>query len=430
MATETLRPSAAGDECNLPGQDGAVCPNHYQNVDEAVADDGTTTVRNGTLGYLRDLYNLPASGVGAGTINFIKVHFRCYRPYYIGYVKPVIKSNSTVTEGTQVECSPRNGPYTDHSEQWNTNPADSAAWEWADIDALQIGVALITTQSGYDARCTQVYVEVDYTVGGIDYPISLSPGLTVSATIDRDVAWDRGMSPGLTVAVTIAKVFNRLITTAANLTVSVTIAKLRNRTITTSADLTISATIGKLIAYKRAVSVGLTAAVTIAKKRARLIVTNTALAVSVTIAKRVAFKRSISTNLTTAITIVRVWGANIATTANLTISIIISKRVAYTRTISAGLTTAVSLIKSWGIKRITAANLVLSVIITRSRGFNITTTANLTVSVVIHYCVVLRELMRIPIDALDITRLTISRMVASRLPLGKKGFWKRRRTCE
>lgn len=154
---ETLRPNAAGDECSIESEVGAVCPNHYQNVDEAVADDDTTYIEDSSGNYHRDLYNLPASS-GSGTINFIKVYFRCTHNYGTDYAKPSIKSDSTVTDGTEVEIG---SGWNTYSQQWNTNPADGQPWQWADIDALQIGVSLKAYST--TPECTQVYVEVDYT---------------------------------------------------------------------------------------------------------------------------------------------------------------------------------------------------------------------------------------------------------------------------
>lgn len=161
MATETLRPNAAGDETSITSQ----WPNsgsHYEKVDEAAADDGTTKVYTASTSYLRDLYNLPASGVGAGTINKITVYFRCnVTSGGIGAAQASIKSDSTVTDGTGNAI---HATWTTYSQEWTTNPADGQAWEWADIDALQIGVRL-RKASGGSAGCTQVYVEIDYTVG-------------------------------------------------------------------------------------------------------------------------------------------------------------------------------------------------------------------------------------------------------------------------
>lgn len=161
MATEILRPNAAGDETNLNPND----TDNYAMVDEEIPDDDTTKVYNAVEnGYKRDLYNLPAHSEGSGTINFIKIYFRC-KCGVAGLAKPSLKSNSTVTDGTEVELTTS---YVTYSEQWDTNPADSEAWEWDDIDALQIGVSLRAPSGAglRSAHCTQVYVEVDYTAGG------------------------------------------------------------------------------------------------------------------------------------------------------------------------------------------------------------------------------------------------------------------------
>ena len=157
MAIETLRPNAAGDETSIPYQSPASTA-HWDKVDEAVADDSTTFLYEGTSTH-RDLYNLPASS-GSGTINFIKIYIRCESSgEVLRDAYPSLKSGSTVTDGTKIDLT---SSWVTYSEQWSINPDDSAAWEWADIDALQIGVKL-TGGRGDTASCTQVYVEVDYT---------------------------------------------------------------------------------------------------------------------------------------------------------------------------------------------------------------------------------------------------------------------------
>lgn len=160
MATETLRPDGPGAETVLqPYGNGA----NWECVDEDSPDDGTTYVYwYTTTGYRRDLYDLPASA-GSGTINFIKIYFRV-RGYetMVGdaliHAKPALRSDTTVTDGTEVSVT----SWQTFSEQWNTNPV-GGAWEWADIDALQIGISLDIIDTARYAYCTQIYVEVDYT---------------------------------------------------------------------------------------------------------------------------------------------------------------------------------------------------------------------------------------------------------------------------
>jgi len=159
--TETLRPDAAGDETNLTPD--PTVPN-WQNVDEASPDNMTTTNFTTSATYKRDLYELPNSGIGAGTINSIKIYFNLYGGGYF-WGKPVLKSDSTVTEGTEIQVTTG---FVTYDQTWNTDPA-GGDWTWADIDALQIGVTL-KADGTYQVHCTQVYVVVDYTPSAPDPP--------------------------------------------------------------------------------------------------------------------------------------------------------------------------------------------------------------------------------------------------------------------
>jgi len=167
MSTLTLRPNAAGDETSITYQ----WPNstyHWDKVDE-VTPDNDTYVFVEASSYKRDLYSLPDHTTESGTINSIKIYFRCHSDDVTHCrAKPSLKSDSTVTDGTEI--TPTQGVWTTYSETWTTNPADSAAWEWADIDALQIGVSLYGyADDGKGSFCTQVYVVVDYTMGFAPY---------------------------------------------------------------------------------------------------------------------------------------------------------------------------------------------------------------------------------------------------------------------
>ena len=155
---KTLRPNAAGDETNINTQE-PVEGEHWDKVDEAIADEDTTTVGNGFSDagvWQRDLYNLPASG-GSGTINFVKAYARCKKSVGGSY-KIAIKSGGVVGEtgGAALTAS-----FVTYSNQWGI-PPEGGSWTWAKIDALQAGVSLEAEGFGTAAICTQVYVEVDY----------------------------------------------------------------------------------------------------------------------------------------------------------------------------------------------------------------------------------------------------------------------------
>ncbi len=162
MSTNTLRPNAAGDETSCYAGGTSPAATNWQSVNEASPDDLTTLVSpGGQPAYARDLYNLPASS-GSGVINSITVYYRCQTAVNQGAqkAKVAIKSGTIVTEGAEQTLTVN---WTTYSKQWTTNPVDSVAWEWPDIDVLQIGVSLKDEASNGWSRCTQIYVDVDYT---------------------------------------------------------------------------------------------------------------------------------------------------------------------------------------------------------------------------------------------------------------------------
>ena len=168
MATETLRPNAAGDVTTISNQ-GPSEGFHWDKVDEASSDGQATTVRTSaeTTADEYDLYNLPASS-GSGTISSVRVYIRCkYDRLYgdkLAYTK--IKTGGTEYTGNEIDMTTG---FVAYNTEYVENPNTTTAWTWADIDALQIGVRLSVSGGGEssgdytDGYCTQVYVEVDYT---------------------------------------------------------------------------------------------------------------------------------------------------------------------------------------------------------------------------------------------------------------------------
>lgn len=170
--TETLRPNAAGDSSALAAVGDS--PN-YACVDESSTDEDSTYVNrdHNSSAYTLDLYNLPAHS-GAGTINSVTIYARCRKTHDVGYAKIACKTHSTVYYGSEETLGES---YANHSKQYTTNPNTSSAWTWAEIDSLQIGVSLKHVisgppGSGQGTRCTQVYVEVDYSSGPAAKPRS------------------------------------------------------------------------------------------------------------------------------------------------------------------------------------------------------------------------------------------------------------------
>ena len=138
---------------------------HWDKVNEEVADEDSRYIQEGTSDtYYRDFYNLPNHTI-SGTISSITVYARCkanITPTQAS-LKIVINSGTgaeapdTITEDTAQSVT---SSWANYSETWATNPATSAAWTWAEIDALQIGVSLRKPATGAYTYCTQLWVEV------------------------------------------------------------------------------------------------------------------------------------------------------------------------------------------------------------------------------------------------------------------------------
>jgi hypothetical protein len=156
MATEILRPNAPGDVTQLSQSPSS--GSNWDKVDEEVSD-GDATFVYGDDKY--DLYNLQSSGVGAGIINSVIIYVlsRAFGDYSWAYTKTVIKTHGTVYFGTQELVYFT--PYQLKGTQYTTNPYTGSAWTWDEINALQAG-GYLKYYTG-SARCTQVYVVVNFT---------------------------------------------------------------------------------------------------------------------------------------------------------------------------------------------------------------------------------------------------------------------------
>ena len=180
MADLYLRPESAGDDTGWTPNTGA----NYAAVDEETSDGDTTYVsRDGTT--VDDLYNIPTSALLEGaTISTLQVGVTCK---YVESGTGVISDSPYVyvgvkTGGTEywhAEGVLTTSSYASTSKAWTVNPADSAAWEKADVDALQIGIrGARTTGTGSKKRVpyvTQVWCRIYYT-SGATYTLTLDAG--------------------------------------------------------------------------------------------------------------------------------------------------------------------------------------------------------------------------------------------------------------
>ena len=175
-----LRPNAAGDVTQL-GNNSANA--NWQNVDEATSDGNDTYVYGQYTFYVRDLYNLFDHTTESETINSVTIYILARKDVQVaGGGKTLIKTGGTEYLGAENTLT---DSYASYSTTYTTNPQAGGAWTWAQIDALQAGVAL-RTGINYWSYCTQVYVEVNYT--GVPPPPPPPP--------PPSVPWDDGLPPG------------------------------------------------------------------------------------------------------------------------------------------------------------------------------------------------------------------------------------------
>jgi len=162
-AYETLSPTGAGIETNLTPSAGA----NWQCVSDS---NDATYVWTASTSYVRDLYALADATATTGTINSVTLYFR------------IINSGADTTYGVPtfyINGNYYNGSYQTATAGWatkyesfTTNPSTSSAWTWNDINDMQIGVNLLTSNIASQARCSEVYAVVNYTMINPEYTAS------------------------------------------------------------------------------------------------------------------------------------------------------------------------------------------------------------------------------------------------------------------
>ena len=164
--TETLRPDGAGDETGIAERYPDTGEENWEDVDDANGHDGESTYVMNNGGWQFDLYSTANYTTGAGDINYVKVYMvaRAIDPDRAG-AHVHIKTNGAEHDGPWELLTQS---YATYSYQWDNNPETTQAWTWDEIDALQIGLGLRGSKAGGApptryTRCTQVYVEVNYT---------------------------------------------------------------------------------------------------------------------------------------------------------------------------------------------------------------------------------------------------------------------------
>lgn len=165
-ANHTYRPNAAGTYTQLSQYPAS--GSNYDKVDEEVADGFSTYVYPTAdppyyYNYRLDTYNIPNSYVDYDVhgINSVTIYYYIRTQYTIETtqkIKPAIRTHGSVFYGIEHSINPS---WTLFSYTWTTNPSTSNPWTKAEIDALEIGIAMRQPYS-QNVYCTQLYIIVNY----------------------------------------------------------------------------------------------------------------------------------------------------------------------------------------------------------------------------------------------------------------------------
>ena len=198
MATLTIRPTGVGNTTQLTpvGE-----TNNWECVDDVTPDDDTTRVSpTAVLKY--DTYQMANHTSETGGISNVRVHIRCmqYASDSGDYARAMVRSGGTDYYGSSETLTLG---YDDYYHDWALNPADSEAWEWSDIDALEAGIELSKNDT-VSPRCTQVYIVITFDetgtsdrnlsvaidLGTAKTDVNVSVDVEVFSTSDRSVSVD------------------------------------------------------------------------------------------------------------------------------------------------------------------------------------------------------------------------------------------------
>ncbi len=152
---QTLRPSGVGDETGIANTYNAT--SHW----EAVSDNTDTAwVYTANTTYEKDLYAL-ANSSNTTFINSIAFYFRI-RCNGVDSVNatPHFKISGTTYNGT--EQSQVGAVWATKNETFVVSPASSVAWTWSEVNAMQIGISIKTSNVASNAACSDIRIDINF----------------------------------------------------------------------------------------------------------------------------------------------------------------------------------------------------------------------------------------------------------------------------
>lgn len=162
MPTVLYRPNAVGTyaECGK-GSGGS---SKLDCIDDVVHDGAGSCIYGlNHVAFWHETFNF-ANPTESGLITNVKLTTVCAAPWNTGTgqaSKGVIYTpGRSIVYGAHHDLP---ADWTAFEDNWATNPWTGVAWTWADLNALEIGVALRGNSSAtYSGWCTQIFVEITY----------------------------------------------------------------------------------------------------------------------------------------------------------------------------------------------------------------------------------------------------------------------------
>lgn len=156
-ATYTLEPIADGSSINLQVSGGG------SNWEAARYSDGSPYVWENQNGWSIDLYELP-DVEPEGTINSVTVWIRGKA------IPPITREGAWPALRTHDATYPQGAPqqvlltdeWVDYATVFTTNPYSGDPWTWDEVNSLEAGVRLRTSDTGPESQVDHVWVVINY----------------------------------------------------------------------------------------------------------------------------------------------------------------------------------------------------------------------------------------------------------------------------
>jgi len=154
-ATLVVRPTGSGSTISLLPW-GSL--SNWQDVDETTPDDGSTYVWSLIGGFNNDTYATQDHGAATGTIDSVIITIRVIKAGLSSgrTAHTLLVTHGSTYSGADISLDAVSS-FTTYSTRYTVNPSTGAAWTWAEIDAMEVGVGLKAW-----CECTQVYATIYY----------------------------------------------------------------------------------------------------------------------------------------------------------------------------------------------------------------------------------------------------------------------------